>query len=585
MSHPLVHLLFPLLLFVSSTFSSTAYCKPASVGGQNISSAAQPIKAQAEFAKGNWDAAIPLYKKHLRAFPRDFSSWNQLSAAYYHSGQISLALSTLRKNANSAADRSFNFFYQGMCLAVLGAEAEANKYWQYASNWNDEFGARATFEMAMSSHNSGDQMRAKQILAAYLQKFPRGPDAPSAKSLLIALETGKSIDTVHGFDRPDREIGIYKYHPWSLFQVPHFWKVQLGYEGSDSSGYQPTTAGALENNSNTSGGIQVNASIGIGPNRKGDYTSFAGYSYQQNWISDYSAFPDWVMQGFSMEQFPLRGDYLERTHQLFGDFRRSVGSQLFLGSYARLEFTRVGSTFFPSADTSSLKIVTSEKDTQLLIPWAGWAWSQTSRSMLSLYMRKEIHNESLEHSNKTFDLTGSSGQLALSVNISHAQDFPEKKIEATVDAFQYEFIYNDFWLDYTRRGVIAAVDFKIYNKTGGEALIGLYQDHYKVPQIKTGGCTAKTSLDDKGESSTKRVACSRSDSGSMIHLGVYYDRSPFLRFNIGALLVENGSSMKVYSDSKKVYRASVIWAFPGTKRVSRMTERFADAAFTKETLE
>jgi tetratricopeptide (TPR) repeat protein len=578
-------LLFLSLLFVASTFSSKALCKPPSAPAQNTPNIPLSIKAQAEFAKGNWDAAIPLYKKHLRTFPRDFSAWNQLSAAYYHSGQISLALSTLRKNANSSPDRSFNFFYQGMCLAVLGAEGEANKYWQYASNWNDEFGARATFEMAMTSYNSDDKLRAKQILTAYLQKFPRGPDAPSAKTLLVALESDKKDTTIHGFDRPDREIGIYKYHPWSLFDVPHFWKVQLGYEGSESSGYQPSILGALENNSNTSGGIQVNASLGIGPNRKGDYTSFAGYTYQQNWISDITAFPDWITQGFSMEKFPLRGDYLERTHQLFGDFRRAVGSQLFFGSYVRLEFSRVGSSFFPSADTSSLKIVTSEKDTQLLIPWAGWAWSQTARSMLSLYMRKEIHNESPEHSNKTFDLTGSSGQLALSLNISHSQDFPAKKVEATVDAFQYEFIYNDFWLDYTRRGAIAAVDFNIYNKIGGEALVGIYKDNYKVSQIKTGGCTAKTTIADISESTAQRVACSRSDTGSMLQLGIYYDRSAFLRFNMGALFVENGSSMKVYSDSKKVYRATVTWAFPGTKRVSRMTERFADAAFTKETLE
>lgn len=570
-------------LFVIATNGNTALCGSSSSSSKAINNTSVLAKAQSEFANGAWDSAITLYKKHLRSVPSDYTAWNQLSASYYHSGQITLALRTLRKVANTSPDRSFNYFYQGMCLAVLGLENEANKYWQYASNWTDEFGARATFEMGLSAYNSTDNTRSGQLLSLYLQKFPKGSDAESAKTLLKSITAGTKIEDVKGFERPDREAEIYKYHRWSLFQIPHFWMVQLGSQNSESSGYEPKSDKTIDKVSTADGIIQVIASIGLGPNRNKGYTSFAGYTYKQNWITEANAFPDWVANGFSLESFPMNGDFLERSHQFFGDFRRSIGSQFFFGSYARLEFTRVGSTFFPNADPSSLKVVTSEKDTQLLIPWAGYAWSATSRSMLSLYLRKEIHNESLEHSNKTFDLTGSSGQPAISLNLSHAQDFPTKKIEATLDAFQYEFIYNDFWLDYTRQGFVAAADLTIYNKFGGEALVGLYRDHYKVPHIKTGSC--KSSSIEESDAAPPHVACTRSDSGSMFQLGLYYQKSQFLRFSLGGLFIENGSNMKVFSSSKKIYQGSVLWAFPGTKRVSKMTGRFADAAFTKDSLE
>jgi len=535
--------------------------------------------AQAEFAKGSWDTAIPLYKSYLRTAPADYQAWNQLAAAYYHSGQVKYALTTLQRIQRNSPDRSFNYFYQGMCIAVLGSDKDAIQYWEYAAYWPDEFGARATFELGTTFYKSGDEAQAKRWLTTYAQKFPRGPDISAAKDLLKSLEEGKKIDPVKGFDRPDPELTIFKYHPWSLFKTPHFWQVQVGVKNSESSGYQPTETGAIEARTESDSSVVVNASIGVGPIRQKNSTSFAGYTYRQNWFTDIYIVRSWIGNGLSLESFPIRGDMLERTHEFFGDVRRQFSDNLFAGAYARLQFSRVGSSFFPSPDDNSLKIVTPEKDTQLLIPWLGWTWSQTQRSMFSLYLRKEIHNQSSEHSNKTYDLTGSTGTPAISLGVSHAIDFPAKKVETTFDLFQYEFIFNDYWLDYSRTGAIAAVDYAIYKGLGANILVGIYQDKYKIPQIKTGSCGARPS-----ESNGKdRVTCARADSGKMIQGGVYYNKTQNLRFEFSYLMVENGSSQKVYSESSTRWVGSVIWAFPGTKRVSRMTGRFADAAFTKDT--
>ena len=71
----------------------------------------------------------------------------------------------------------------------------------------------------------------------------------------------------------------------------------------------------------------------------------------------------------------------------------------------------------------------------------------------------------------------------------------------------------------------------------------------------------------------------------MLQVALYWDKSPNLRFSFNGLMVENKSNQKVFSKSKLVYVGGVSWAFPGTVRVSKMTERFADAAFTKDTFE
>ena len=545
--------------------------------------AATPLSsAQSEFAKGSWDTAIPLYKKYLRLAPTDYKAWNQLAAAYYHSGQVKLAMETLRKIEKQSPDRSFNYFYQGMCIAVLGNEKEAVRYWEYAAYWPDEYGARATFELGASAYKSEDDPRARQWLSLYIQKFPRGPDVQAAKDLLKSIPDGKRIDPVKSFDRPDPEITIYKYHPWSLFKVPHFWRIQVGGKSEEATGYEPvrsgTETGTLTRPSSQETAMLVTASIGIGPVRQKGATSFAGYTYKQNWITDVNSIPLWFENGFSLESFPLRGDMMERSHQFFGDMRKQMTPNLFLGAYARLEYNRMGSSFFPSPDDSNLRVVTPQTDTQLLIPWAGWSWSPTMRSMFSLYLRKEIHNGIPEHSNKTFDLSGSSGDPAISFGLSHAMDFPAQRLETSIDIFQYEFIFNDYWLDYSRTGAIAAADYAIYKGIGATALVGFYQDKYKLPHIKTASCDAAATAT---ETSTP-VSCPRSDSGNMIQIGLYYSKSSNLRFELAYLMVENSSNLKVYSESKNTIWGTVVWAFPGTKRVSRMTERFADAAFTKD---
>jgi hypothetical protein len=159
-------------------------------------------------------------------------------------------------------------------------------------------------------------------------------------------------------------------------------------------------------------------------------------------------------------------------------------------------------------------------------------------------------------------------------------EFPSKRVDLSFDLFQYSFIYNDLFLDYTRRGALASADYNIWKGIGTSLILGMYQDSYELPAIKTGTCSGTSD-----EEKPKPVACTRADSGNMIQITVYYEKSQNLRFDASYLMVENSSNQKVYSDSKNTILATATWAFPGTRRVAKMTRRFADAAFTKDSEE
>ncbi len=583
MTHRSCQNIFLLMLAALCVVYNDAKSAPDSTPPRSISPLTAIAAAQAESARGNWAAAITFYKKHLRSVPTDLGAWKQLGAAYYHSGQPKLSLNTLRRVSRTTPDKSFNYFYQGMCIAILGSDNDAQKYFEYASNWSDEFGARATFELAVIAAKNADIAKAKHWLQVYISRFPRGSDINTAKDQLRGLTEGKKPDNLKGFDRPDPEASVYKYHPWSLFQLPHFWEVQTAFSSAEMVGYQPgplepgSRYGSIERRNEQSTALLINASMGVGPIRKDSSASFAGYTYKQNWMTQPDSLQNWISDGFSLDSFPIRGDMMERTHQIFGDFRQQVTGQLFTGAYARLAFSRIGSSFFPSPDDSNLRVVTSDVDTSLLIPWFGWSWNQTNRTMFSLYLRKEIHNQSPEHSNKTYDIF-STDTPAVSLGLSHGLEFPSKRIEMNFDIYQYEFIFNDFWLDYTRRAILAAADYTIFRGIGASITLGYYQDSYKLPYIKTGSCSGSTNGDNPAP-----VACMRADSGNLIHLNVYYEKTQNMRFDLSYLMVENGSDQKVYSESQSNLTAGVTWAFPGTRRVTKMTRRFADAAFTKDT--
>lgn len=540
----------------------------------------------------NYDKAIDAYKAYLRIIPTDYATWSHLGAAYYQAGQPRRGQQTLQRVEKLTPERSFNYYYQGLCFSVLGMEKTAQKYWEYAGWFNDESGGKATIELALSTYRAKEDAKAKFLAMSYLQRFPQGPQRAVAQGIIQGIDTGNRSGDLQGEDRPDPDVTLYKYNRWSLFSFPHFWSIQTGIISDESQGYQPSESGALDQKQEGNYAFLVNASLGIGPVRKKYATAFAGYSYRQRWDTDLDVLTNWFGNPFDLTAFPLRGDLLERDHQLFGDIRRQFGDQFYLGAYGRIDFQRVGSTFFPSPDDNDLRVVVNLTDTTLLIPWIGWAWNDDQRSLAYMYFRKEIHNNSPDHSNKTYDLTGDTGERAISFGLSHSIEIPSLQLSGSIEAFQYEFIFNDYWLDYTRKGLLLGADYVIWRGLGAFVAGGYYSDSYKLPRFKQGDCGSNggepssstlTIGFTEDASPTAVSSCTRSDSGTLIQGGVYWNQNANLRYSGSYLMVENSSGMKEYSEGRSVIRFDVTWAFPGVKRVNRMTGRFADIAFTKDT--
>lgn len=566
----------------STSLAASATPRGGSRGGNSSKENTATLlqSAKDEFAKGNYDKALDAYKKYLRIFPSDYSAWGRLGATYYHTGQPRKAQKTLQRIEQLSPEKSFVYYYQGLCFSLLGMESAAQKYWDYAGWFPDEFGAKATIELAVSTYKAKEDGKAKFLAGNYLQRFPQGAHRPLASAILKSTESGQPrLEDPKVDERPDPDATIYKYNSWSLFPTPHFWYVRLGGVNTVTSGFEPDENEGLVNRENEDTAFLVDVSLGLGPVRQKFATAFAGYAYRQRWNMDTESIAAWTSDPFNLELFPLRGDLLERTHQLFGDVRRQFGDQFYAGLYSRLDFSRVGSSFFPSPDDSALKTVVSLTDTQLFIPWVGWSWNSENRTQFYLYFKKEIHNNSSDHSNKTWDFTD---EQAVSYGLSHAVDLPLWKLSGAAEIFQHEFIFNDYWLDYTRKGALVTFDYNIWRNLSSFVLFGMYEDDYKLQRIKQRDCNTN-GLTSESASNGVVNYCKRSDSGTLMQGGLYWNYSANLRFTGSYQMVENSSGMKEYSETINSIKMDVTWAFPGVKRVSRMTERFADPAFARDT--
>jgi len=161
--------------------------------------------------------------------------------------------------------------------------------------------------------------------------------------------------------------------------------------------------------------------------------------------------------------------------------------------------------------------------------------------------------------------------------------FPDYKLDTNIEVFRYEFIYNDYWLDYTREGAIVSAEYEVLPRWYATGLIGMYDDKYQLGRLKFGSCSNKPAASAGGEVSSAPVQCLRTDSGLMYQGGAYWNWTQFSRLSATFLVVTNSNAkQKEFASRKQSLNISFSMAFPSVKRVDRFVNRFADSAFTKE---
>ena len=157
-------------------------------------------------------------------------------------------------------------------------------------------------------------------------------------------------------------------------------------------------------------------------------------------------------------------------------------------------------------------------------------------------------------------------------------DIPAYELYLSGEIYQYEFIYNDRWLDYKRIGGFFSVEHEFIPRWFVNGLLGMYEDTYIQPRLRQGSCA-----DGTAKTGGNPVVCARKDQGLMFQGMVYWNWTQFQRLSLSALIVRNQNPrQKEYEDQIRRYQISYTLAFPSVKRVARFVDRFADTAFTKE---
>lgn len=545
---------------------------------------------RAKFNQRRYDEAIDLFRRHLRRAPRDYSTWNQLGAAYYHTGQPRKALRYLKQVERRTLDKSYNYYYQGLCYTASESPAKAREYFHFiAARYQDEYAARASFEMAAIEYNAKDGRRAHYWARHYVSRYPNGPYRAQAQKMLQYIAQNDFSQRFEGIEKPDIEKALFRYSHLSLGTGQHYWLVEGGWQYAELAGQEPDPKGGLKPRNNTNMAGLVNAGIGGGPFRQGDIAAFMGYNYRQRWITDLDRVDVFLEDPTDIQYFPLRGDLLERRHQLYGDFRRELAYGWFFGLFGRYEMARIGSTLFPGPDDAELRKVLKISDTTLLIPWIGLSYLGNMRTLFYFYLRKELNEDSPEHSNKSYELglTGGSEGPLFSFGMSHDMEFPEEKLNVNFELFRYQFVYNDYWLDYERTGAFLSLDHEILPRWFIYGLGGYYQDIYIMPRVKLKPCglqpQALGNETTGGEGVSQPKACPRTDTGTLFQAGIWWNWTQFQRFSADVQLVQNRNPDQTeFEESKTMFQFYYTMAFPSVKRVTRMVNRYADTAFTKE---
>jgi len=551
--------------------------------------AGHPHNLQAADDSSTAIQAIPSLTKRLQKNRFDFVSWHRLGVAYYQSGYPAKAIQPLLYSAGKIRESSLNSLYLGLAYEATGKNSSARYWLTRAAGYADESASKALFELASLEYRTRNAERAITFFKSYTQRFPAGAYRAPADKLLAAAQAGRYSDPAPGIEKPDLERLHYRNNPRSLFDYPHFWFVQTGFmylmsDYKDPTGY--SDGPALEAKSDNEYGLTANAGVGVGPWREGTRTASGGYLYRQTYYTTDTRLQQFLDDPFNTRYFPFRFDLLKRRHTLFGDFRGKLTDRFDGGVFGRYEIAKIGSEFFSGEEEGDLRSSLNINDTSILIPWISSSFSEKSRTTAYMYLRKEINLETPDLSNKTYDLLGGSGSPAFSVGASHSQSLMDNQLNLSAEIFHYDFIFNDYWMDFSRLGAFAEADFRINSSFSLNGLAGFYQDHYSLGRARLNGRCNTSSVASPGSTTTTPAAptlCMRNDSGIVVQGGIRWNIKDDTQVSTSALYVANdNSTMQEFAFDQIKFQIAVTRAFPNVQRVERLSERFADYVFFKE---
>ncbi len=528
------------------------------------------------------------FRQHLRRYKKDYDSWNYLAASYYHLGLPKKALRYLKYIYKKTKLKSFNLLYRGLTLKLLKKHPQAIKTLKRAIDFHDSYGELATFELALLHYDMGNISEASKWGKIYLKRHDQGTYAAKAKRMLDSIDLGQQLQDLEGVEEPNLTEAKFKYHHLSLFNFPHFWMLQIGNEAFDFTGKRPDSGRALTDHRNQVFGLLSNFGLGLGPFRS-DLLSFWGaYTYMQKWLTNTGRVRLFLEDPSDIKYFPFRFDLLERTHRISGALTLKPHAQANVGLYSEFAYRVMGSNQFSDPDGfSALKGTIPLSYSMLMIPWLGISYYTYFRSFVYAYIEKTIDMSDSDFSNITFGRSGSSVLDYFYVSWGGRQVFTLKQYDVSLelDVFMTQYLFNDYWLDFTRLGGAAKIKMGILSKIYLAGRYGYMTDSYATDVIKLGTCSHVIGEDigaDSGASPDLKnpVACARVDTAIMYEFSGSFDLSPTKRIELQVVRVENVNYMlQEYQRQETKLKLRLTFAFPSARKTLSYVDKFSDAVY------
>lgn len=525
------------------------------------------------------------FRHHLRRYKKDYDSWNYLAATYYHLGLPKKALRYLKYIYKKTKLKTFNLLYRGLALKTLKKNALAIKTLKRAIDFHDNYSALATFELALLHYHAGHTSEARKWGKIYLKRHGKGTYATKAKQMLDSIKLGKQLEDLEGIEKPNLTEAKFKYHHLSLFNFPHFWMIQVGNEAFDFTGKRPDsgpTGPKLSEHRNQVFGLLSNFGLGLGPFRSDLLSFWAAYTYMQKWLTNTGRVKLFLTDLKDIKYFPFRLDLLERTHRFSSALTFKPHTQVNLGLYGESAYRVMGSSQFSDPDGFvALKGRIPLSYSFLIIPWVGVSYLTYFRSFVYAYIEKTIDESDPDFSNVTFGRSGSSILDYFYLSWGGRQVFTLKQYDLSLelDIFMTQYLFNDYWLDFTRFGGTARLKMGIISKIYLSGRFGYMNDTYATNVIKLGTCSRKDGEDSGGSNKTP-VPCDRIDEALMFEFSSSFDLSPTKRIEMQVVRVENTNFMlPEYQRTETKFKLRLTFAFPSAKKTLSYVDKFSDAVY------
>lgn len=483
-----------------------------------------------ELASENYTEALKFYKSHLKSNPKDIGAKVLMGVAYLYSGEPNRALVIFKSTETTSPSKALNFFHQALAQHMLGDRTEADKAFVQAARYQSKYGDWSIYELAVRTYNDKDGVKAKYWADLYTQRYPSGKFIAYAKAMLNDLRVEKFNSDYPTFEKPNLADSTMKFHPYSLSStLPHFWYWLYGYHYVSGTKNDPTSdqKAPLKQVGYSSHALMMHFGAGLGPMVKKNSTTYTGYLYRQNWLTDDERISDYFKGGDAVEYLtylPFRADLLERQHQFFVNTAIDFNSFLQFKINASQRFTFMGARLIPGPEGDGVDQNASMTTQSSFITPALRIFSDELGGELYLNLNKTINKETKDFSNQTYSLASSTPVLSGGLRADYTPKSLNRNLSVNAHLIMHDFIFNDYFNDYSRQGLILGASYSITPSISILGELGVLKDDFKLSIPKQSKSCSGATADQTIENPLK---CKRQTNITTARFGASWRYSRF----------------------------------------------------------